>query len=119
MGLCLVAYHFPDTVTPFATEADRLADILLAFVSVSIVCGSVLYFHLKEYNQQQLLLEEQNLRLRSLDNAKSTFLTTVAHEIKNPLSSISSTRGTPPSSLRKSLWISLLCRKISAPLNSR
>ncbi|NSK78216.1 sensor histidine kinase, partial [Blautia massiliensis (ex Durand et al. 2017)] len=58
-------------------------------VSVSIVCGSVLYFHLKEYNQQQLLLEEQNLRLRSLDNAKSTFLTTVAHEIKNPLSSIS------------------------------
>lgn len=89
MGLCLVAYHFPDTVTPFATEADRLADILLAFVSVSIVCGSVLYFHLKEYNQQQLLLEEQNLRLRSLDNAKSTFLTTVAHEIKNPLSSIS------------------------------
>ncbi len=102
--------HF---VTPFATEADRLADILLAFVSVSIVCGSVLYFHLKEYNQQQLLLEEQNLRLRSLDNAKSTFLTTVAHEIKNPLSSI------PPSSLRKSLWISLLCRKISAPLNSR
>lgn len=89
MGLCLVAYHFPNTVTPFATEADRLADILLAFVSVSIVCGSVLYFHLKEYNQQQLLLEEQNLRLRSLDNAKSTFLTTVAHEIKNPLSSIS------------------------------
>ena len=27
--------------------------------------------------------------MRSLDNAKSTFLTTVAHEIKNPLSSIS------------------------------
>ena len=25
IGLCLVAYHFPDTVTPFATEADRLA----------------------------------------------------------------------------------------------
>ena len=89
MGLCLAAYHFPHIVTPFATEADRLADILLAFVSVSTVCGIVLYFHLKEYNQQQLLLEEQNLRLRSLDNAKSTFLTTVAHEIKNPLNSIS------------------------------
>ena len=44
IGLCLVAYHFPHIVTPFATEADRLADILLAFVSVSIVCGSVLYF---------------------------------------------------------------------------
>ena len=89
IGLCLVAYHFPHIVTPFATEVDRLADILLAFVSVSTVCGIVLYFHLKEYNQQQLLLEEQNRRLRSLDNAKSTFLTTVAHEIKNPLSSIS------------------------------
>ena len=89
IGLCLVAYHFPHIVTPFATEADRLADILLAFVSVSTVCGIVLYFHLKEYNQQQLLQEEQNRRLLSLDNAKSTFLTTVAHEIKNPLSSIS------------------------------
>ena len=84
MGLCLVAYHFPDSVTPFATEKDRLADVLLAFVSVSIVCGIVLYFH-----QQQILLKEQNQRLRSLDNAKSTFLTTVAHEIKNPLNSIS------------------------------
>ena len=89
IGLCLVAYHFPHIVTPFATEADRLADIFLAFVSVSTVCGIVLYFHLKEYNQQQLLQEEQNRRLLSLDNAKSTFLTTVAHEIKNPLSSIS------------------------------
>ena len=79
IGLCLVAYHFPHIVTPFATEADRLADILLAFVSVSTVCGIVLYFHLKEYNQQQLLQEEQNRRLLSLDNAKSTFLTTVAH----------------------------------------
>ena len=76
-------------MTPFATEKDRLADVLLAFVSVSIVCGIVLYFHLKEYNQQQILLKEQNQRLRSLDNAKSTFLTTVAHEIKNPLNSIS------------------------------
>ena len=25
MGLCLAAYHFPHIVTPFATEADRLA----------------------------------------------------------------------------------------------
>ena len=89
IGLCLVAYYFPDSITPFATEADRLADVLLAFVSVSVVCGIVLYFHLKEYNQQQILLEMQNQRLRSLDNAKSTFLTTVAHEIKNPLNSIS------------------------------
>ena len=49
----------------------------------------MLYFHLKEYNEQQRLLAEQNLRLRQYDNAKSTFLTTVAHEIKNPLNSIS------------------------------
>ena len=89
IGLCLAAYYFPDSITPFATEADLLADVLLAFVSVSVVCGIVLYFHLKEYNQQQILLEKQNQRLRSLDNAKSTFLTTVAHEIKNPLNSIS------------------------------
>ena len=89
MGLCLIEYHFPDSVASFSAESDQLADVLLAFVSVSIVCGIVLYFHLKEYNQQQILLEEQNQRLRQYDNAKSTFLTTVAHEIKNPLNSIS------------------------------
>lgn len=89
LGLCLFAYRYPDKVTSFASESDQLADILSAFLCVSIVCGIVLYFHLKEYHQQQILLEEQNQRLRQYDNAKSTFLTTVAHEIKNPLNSIS------------------------------
>lgn len=87
--LCLIACLHPEYVTAFASEADRLIDMLAAFLSVSIGCGAVLYFHLKEYNEQQQLLEEQNLRLRQYDNAKSTFLTTVAHEIKNPLNSIS------------------------------
>ena len=87
--LCLLAYLHPSYITAFVTEADRLIDVLAAFLSVSIGCGTVLYFHLKEYNEQQRLLAEQNLRLRQYDNAKSTFLTTVAHEIKNPLNSIS------------------------------
>lgn len=87
--LCLIACRYPETVTDFATETDRLIDILSAFLSVSIVCGTVLYFHLLEYSRQQQLLEEQNRRLRQYDQAKSTFLTTVAHEIKNPLNSIS------------------------------
>ena len=89
LSLCVFAYIHPDKITPFASEADRLTDIVSAFLCVSIVCGIVLYFHLKEYNRQQILLEEQNERLRQYDNAKSTFLTTVAHEIRNPLNSIS------------------------------
>ena len=72
--LCLLDYLHPEYITAFVTEADRLIDVLAAFLSVSIGCGTVLYFHLREYNEQQRLLAEQNLRLRQYVYAKSTFL---------------------------------------------
>ena len=50
--LCLLAYLHPSYITAFVTEADRLIDVLAAFLSVSIGCGTVLYFHLREYNEQ-------------------------------------------------------------------
>ena len=89
LGLCLFAFFHPDTVTDFSSEAERLTDILSAFLAVGVICGLVLSLHLREYRRQQLLLQEQNLRLQQYDSAKSTFLTTVAHELKNPLNVIS------------------------------
>ena len=87
--LCYLAYRYPHWVTPFASEAEAITDLIFALIAVSAVCGFVLHFHLKEYEWQKQLLADQNDRLRRYDEAKSTFLTTVAHEIKNPLSSIS------------------------------
>lgn len=65
-----------------------LTDILVTTVAVSVSCGVVLFLHLREYEGQRRQLAEQNEQLKRHDEAKSVFLTTVAHEIKNPLNAI-------------------------------
>ena len=65
-----------------------LADILITTTAVAVSCGVVLYLHLREYEAQRVKLAEQNDRLKRNDEVKSVFLTTVAHEIKNPLNAI-------------------------------
>lgn len=85
---CLVCYFKPELVKFFPTETDIAIDVIIAFVCVCAACGTVLWLHLREYNKQQSKLMEQNRRLKEFDEIKSTFLTTVAHEIKNPLAAI-------------------------------
>ncbi len=87
-AVCIFAYYHPEYVTFYETEAEILTDIIFAYSSISIVCGIVLYFHLKEYDRQRQILREQNDRLTRYDISRSTFLTTVSHEIKNPLNAI-------------------------------
>ncbi len=87
-AVCVFAYHHPEYVTFYETGAAILSDIIFAYSAVSIVCGLVLYFHLKEYDRQRELLREQNEKLTRYDASRSTFLTTVSHEIKNPLNAI-------------------------------
>ncbi len=87
-AVCVFAYYHPQYVTHFENEAQVLTDILFACTAVSIAVGVVLYLHLKEYTRQRELLQEQNERLRRYDQSRSTFLTTVSHEIKNPLNAI-------------------------------
>ncbi len=84
----VLAYLYPQYVTHFETEAEVLTDIIFACTAVSVTVGVVLYLHLKEYTHQRELLQEQNERLRRYDESRSTFLTTVSHEIKNPLNAI-------------------------------
>ncbi len=88
IAVCVFAYFNPQYVTHFETEAEVLTDIIFACTAVSISVGIVLYLHLKEYSYQRELLQEQNDRLRRYDESRSTFLTTVSHEIKNPLNAI-------------------------------
>lgn len=86
--ICLFAYFHPEWVIHYETEWQVLMDILFAFTCVSFICGLVLYFYLKEYEKQKELLQEQNEKLKKYDASRSTFLTTVSHEIKNPLNAI-------------------------------
>ena len=65
-----------------------MVDIIFAFTCVSLICGVVLFFHLREYDRQRELLYKQNEKLRRYDASRSVFLTTVSHEVKNPLNAI-------------------------------
>ncbi len=87
-AVCILAYLHPEYVTFYETEAEILADIIFAYSSMSIICALVLYFHLKEYDRQREQLHQQNEKLKRYDASRSTFLTTVSHEIKNPLNAI-------------------------------
>ena len=87
-AVCVFAYYHPEFVTHYETEGQILVDIIFAFTCVSLICGVVLFFHLREYDRQHELLYEQNEKLRRYDASRSVFLTTVSHEVKNPLNAI-------------------------------
>lgn len=84
-SICYIAYIRPETVTWYTDEKTVVTDIIFTYSAIGIICGIVLYLHIKEYANQRELLKKQNEKLKYYDEVKSTFLTTVAHEIKNPL----------------------------------
>lgn len=88
IAISVFAYMNPKFVIWFSTELEMLTDIIFTTTAVSISCGIVWFLHLREYEAQRIELSERNEQLRSRDETKSVFLTTVAHEIKNPLNAI-------------------------------
>ena len=88
IAVSVIGYLNPQLVTWFHTDAEMLTDILVTTSAVSISCGIVLFLHLREYESQRKQLADQNEQLKRHDEVKSVFLTTVAHEIKNPLNAI-------------------------------
>ena len=87
-GICIVAYLYPDLVNSYTTEREIVMDILFSYTAIGLICGIVLFLHIKEYSRQRELLKKKNEQLKHYDEVKSTFLTTVAHEVKNPLNII-------------------------------
>ena len=89
IGVTWVCYYFPELVTNFSGEEYVLKDIQFGFSSVAMACGIVVFLHLREYDRQRDQLKDKNEMLKRMDEAKSAFLNTVAHEVRNPLNIIS------------------------------
>ncbi|MCL2066473.1 MAG: HAMP domain-containing histidine kinase [Treponema sp.] len=88
-AICLIAYYYPETVNAFAREQEVLLDIIIAFISVSLVLGASLFLHFRLYNEQQKKLDEQNTVLDHASRAKTAFLANTSHEMRTPLTIIS------------------------------
>jgi signal transduction histidine kinase len=78
ISCCLVAYHYPGTVTPFQTEYDYLRDVIIGIAVASVLLTAVVLLHLRIYHDRQK-------RLAELDKLKSEFLENVSHELKTPI----------------------------------
>ena len=87
-AICVIAYKWPELVNQYSTDQEIVTDIIFSYTAIGMICGIVLFFHIREYSRQREQLREQNKKLKYYDEVKSTFLTTVAHEIKNPLNII-------------------------------
>lgn len=83
LAMCLIAFRYPDLVKAWDTEQEILVDVMVGFVSVSAVLGTMLYLHFKLYNEQQKSWTSKIIFLREPAAQKQNFcptpLTKCAH----------------------------------------
>jgi signal transduction histidine kinase len=88
-GICLFAYFHPESVSFFESEFSVMADIIAGFcvVSLALVLTVTLVFQM--YGEQQRLLSEKNAALERIDKLKTEFFQNINHDMKTPLTVIS------------------------------
>ena len=89
LAICIIAFRYPELVNSWNSEQELLTDVMVGFVSVSAVLGTMLYIHFKLYNEQQKKLDQQNYILERASLAKTEFLSNTSHEMRTPLTVIS------------------------------
>lgn len=85
---CLVAYWYPQVVTPLPSEAAVVSDVIVSVLVSGGAIAVALHLLLQVHERNRQLLAERNEQLSHVDQAKSDFLAIVAHELNTPLAAI-------------------------------
>ena len=89
LGCFLVAYFYRETVTPLTDEAGTAQDIIVGCLIASCALAFAIYQHLIIYDRKQKELERANDALQGLDRMKTEFYQNMNHDMKTPLTVIS------------------------------
>jgi signal transduction histidine kinase len=94
-AICIIAYIYPESVSALKDESALLTDIIVSFSLAAVSLGVTLLLHFRVYEKQKNLLDEQNRALethnqtlKEYDEMKTTFLATVAHEVRGPMTRV-------------------------------
>jgi len=87
--ICVYAYHYPDTIKKFDTEAAALSDIIMGFTVVSVTLGTSMALHLRMYKRRQRELETARKKAEEYAKMKSELFAVMSHEMRTPLTVMS------------------------------
>lgn len=87
--LCLTAYYYPATVTPFEGASGQAIDTIVGTIVACLAVWAVLQRHIRVYDKKQHQLQKANNLLRQANQSKTVFWGNVSHELKTPLTVIS------------------------------
>ena len=85
IGICILAYQYPEMVTPFESPRQQLFDLIIGFVLSGLSLGIIFFAYIQTYRVQQRIVEEAKRTADKANAAKSDFLANMSHEIRTPI----------------------------------
>lgn len=95
LGLTLYEVYSPESAAPYQSNDLLMQDLAIATLTSLVIMGICLYVFKRTYiaDRRELRekygeLEKEKHRAQSTDQAKTTFLATISHEMRTPLNGI-------------------------------